>query len=292
MMDSRYFEPATVEEACALLVERGEGAKVVAGGQSLALLLRRALIDPSCLVSVQNVAGLDHITASQEGVKIGAMVALHSLESAGDEEPALEALSEAVKKVADRQIRNRATLGGSICAAHPASDITAILMALDATVKLVSANGERVVALSDFVVGAFKNTAQPGELLTEVVVPTFAHSGSAAAYSRFALRPGDFPVVGVGAFVGLDHAGRCQEQRLVLGNCLRAPARAPEAEQRLQGCNPATDDQALAEAADLAAAHISPLSEPMASGAYKKDLVSVLAREALKQAAGRAATAA
>ena len=89
MMDSRYFEPATVEEACALLVERGEGAKVVAGGQSLALLLRRALIDPSCLVSVQNVAGLDHITASQEGVKIGAMVALHSLESAGDEEPAL-----------------------------------------------------------------------------------------------------------------------------------------------------------------------------------------------------------
>ena len=130
-----------------------------------------------------------------------------------------------------------------------------------------------------------------GELLTEVIVPSFALLRSAAAYRRFALRAGDYPVVGVGAFVGLDGAGLCQKGRIVLGNCLGTPTRATEAEQRLQGCNLVEDDQPLAEAADLAAANVTPMSEPMASGEYKKDLVGVLTREALTEAVGLAVAA-
>jgi CO/xanthine dehydrogenase FAD-binding subunit len=193
-----------------------------------------------------------------------------------------------MKKVADRQIRNRATLGGSICAAHPASDITAVLMTLNAAVRLVSATGERLVDLRDFIAGAFSTTARPDELLQEVVVPVPAAPRWGAAYCRFALRGGDYPVVGAGVFAGHDDGGRCQQARIVLGNCQGAPTRALEAEQRLQGCDPVADDQAVAEAAERAAAYIELLDEPMASGAYKKDLVRVLAREALEAAVARA----
>ena len=98
------------------------------------------------------------------------------------------------------------------------------------------------------------------------------------------MRAGDFPVVGVGAFISLDRAGLCQEQRVVLGNCLGAPIHATAAEKRLQGCNVVEDDQPLAEASDLAAANVTPLSEPMVSGEYKKDLVGVLTKEALTEA--------
>ncbi|MCZ6679949.1 MAG: FAD binding domain-containing protein [Candidatus Poribacteria bacterium] len=288
MIDCHYVEPTTVDEACRLLAEHGDGGMVVAGGQVLSLLRYHGLIEPSCLVSLQHVAGLDGITAEEEGVKIGAMVTLHRLESVGQEHPTLWALSEAVKNIADRQIRNHGTLSGNICAAHQASDINTVLMALNASVKLVNPNGERIVNLHDFVTDAFTTTAEPGELLTEVIVPHFATPRSAAAYHRFALRAGDYPVVSVGTFVSLDEAGLCLEGRIVLGNCLGAPTHAAEAEQRLQGCNVVQDDQSLAEAANLAAANVTPWDEPMASGEYKKDLVSVLTREALTEAVASA----
>lgn len=289
MIDCHYLEPTTVEEACTLSAEHGHGAKVVAGGQSLALLLRGGRIQPSHLVSIQNVPGLEDITASEEGVKIGAKVTLHRLENIGDAHPMLSALSDAIKAVADPQIRNFATLGGAICEAHPASDITAVLMALNATVKLVSADGERAVPVHDFVTDAFATAVQPGELLTEVIVPQFGNQRSAAAYRRFVLRAGDYPVVGVGAFVSLDGAGQCQEARIVLGNCLGTPVHAQEAEALLKGSNIVGDDEVLAEAGSLAAANVTPLSDPMASGEYKQDLVAVLTRDALTEAVSRTA---
>lgn len=284
MIDCHYFEPTTVGEVCTLLAEHGDGAIVIAGGQVIVLLLREGLIEPSCLISLQNVAGLDTITTEEDGVKIGAMVTLHHLESAANEHPTLRTLSEATRNVADRQIRNRGTLGGNICAAHPASDINTALMTLNATVKLVGTNGERVLQLSDFVADAFTNAAEPGELLTEVLIPPFALPRSAAAYRRFTPRAGDFPFVGVGAFIALDSAGYCQGQRIVIGNCVGTPVHASEAEECLQGSNVVEDEQPLARAASLAAANITPWSEPMASGEYKNDLVGVLTREALMEA--------
>ena len=284
MIDCRYFEPTTVAEACTLLAEHGSGARVVAGGQRLSLLLRRGELKPSCLVSVKNAAGLDSITASKEGTKIGSMVTLQRLETARSEHPTLRALSETVADVADRQIRNRATLGGNICEAHPASDITVVLMALNAAVKLVSTDGERVVQLRDFVTDAFTTAAQSGELLTEVIIPPFTLPHSGAVYHRFALRAGDYPVVGVGAFVSVDSTGRCQEQRIVIGNCLGAPTHATNAEQQLQGCKVVESDQSLAAAASVAVVDITPFSEPMAPGEYKKDLVGVLTKSALTEA--------
>lgn len=288
MIDCRYLEPTSVSEACTLLAEHGDGAKVVAGGQSMAILLRNGLSQPSHLISIQHVTGLEDISASSEGVTIGAKVTLNRLSGIGETQPTLRALDGVVSDVADQQIRNFATLGGAICEAHPASDITVALSALHATVKLAGAGGERTVPICDFVTGAFATTAGPGELLTEVVVPSFDLASAAAAHRRFALRAGDYPVVGVGAFVSLDGSGNCEEVRIVIGNCSGAPAHAQEAEARLRGNSIVGNNGALAEAGELAAAHVSPSGDPMAPSEYKIDLVSVLTREALAEAVARA----
>ena len=288
MIDCHYLEPTSVSEACTLLVEHGDGAKVVAGGQSMAILLRNGLSQPSHLISIQHVTGLEDINASSEGVTIGAKVTLNRLNGIGETHPTLRALDDVVSDVADQQIRNFATLGGAICEAHPASDITVVLSALHATVKLASANGERTVPICDFVTGAFATAAGPGELLTEVVIPSFDLASAAAAHRRFALRAGDYPVVGVGAFVSLDGAGNCEDVRIVVGNCSGAPAHAQEAEARLRGNSIVGNNGVLAEAGELAAAHVSPAGDPMAPSEYKIDLVSVLTREALEEAITRA----
>lgn len=291
MIDCRYFEPATINEAGALLAEHSQGAKVVAGGQSLALLLRRGEIKPSCLISLQHVAGLDSINAVEDSVVIGARVTLQRLESEGTTFPTIRALSEAAQAVGDRQVRSRGTLGGSICEAHPASDITAVLMTLNATVKLVSADGVRGVNLRDFVVDAFTTAIQPGELLTEVIVPRFVSSRSSAVYHRFALRAGDFPAVSIGVFISLDDGGQCHEARVVVGNCLGAPIHAREAEQRMSGSNVVEDDGLLDFAASIAAVNVAPLRESMVSSEYKRELVGVLTREALTEAVAQATAA-
>lgn len=288
MIDCHYLEPTTVSEVCTLLAEHGDGAKVVAGGQSMAILLRNGLIQPSHLISIQHVPGLEDITASDEGVKIGAKVTLNRLSGISETHPTLRILDDVINEVADRQIRNFATLGGAICEAHPASDITVVLSALHATVKLASADGERVVPMCDFVTGAFTTAAQPGELLTEVVVPSFDLTSAAAVYRRFVLRAGDYPVVGVGAFVSLDGSGGCQDVRIVVGNCSGAPAHAQEAETRLKGHNIVGNSGALVEAGELAASHVAPSSDPMAPSEYKIDLVNVLTKEALTEAVARA----
>ncbi len=284
MIDCHYLEPTTVSEVCTLLAKHGDGAKVVAGGQSMALLLRNGLIQPSCLISLQHVSGLEDITTSGDGVKIGAKVTLNRLNGMGATHPTLWGLSDALNEVADSQIRNFATLGGAICEAHPASDITVILIALNATVKLASAEGERVVPMHDFVTDAFTTAVEPGELLTEVVVPSFDPTSAAAAHRRFVLRAGDYPVVGVGAFISLDEADLFQDSRIVVGNCSGAPVRAPAAEARLKGCNIVRDRWALTESGEIAAANVAPSSDPMASSEYKTDLVSVLTKEALAKA--------
>ena len=288
MIDCQYLEPTTVSEACTLLAEHGDGAKVVAGGQSMAVLLRNGLIQPSHLISIQHVPGLEDIAASDEGVRIGARATLDRLSGIGETHPTLRALDDVISEVADQQIRNFATLGGAICEAHPASDITVVLSTLNASVKLANASGERVVPMCDFVTGAFATASQPGELLTEVVVPSFDLTSAAAAHRRFVLRAGDYPVVGVGAFVSVDGAGQCQDARIVVGNCSGAPAHAQEAETRLKGHSIVGNNGALADAGELAASHVAPSSDPMAPSEYKIDLVNVLTREALAEAVARA----
>lgn len=288
MIDCQYLEPTTVSETCTLLAEHGDGARVVAGGQSMAILLRNGLIQPSHLISIQHVTGLEAITASDEGVTVGAKVTLNRLSGIGETHPTLRALDDVINEVADQQIRNFATIGGAISEAHPASDITVVLSTLNASVKLASAGGERVVPMCDFVTGAFTTAAQPGELLTEVVVPSFDLTSAAAAHRRFVLRAGDYPVVGVGAFVSFDGSGNCQDVRIVIGNCSGAPAHAQEAETRLKGHSIVGNNAALTEAGELAASHVAPPSDPMAPSEYKIDLVNVLTREALAEAVARA----
>jgi carbon-monoxide dehydrogenase medium subunit len=245
-IDARYFEPQTVEEACQVLSEYGSGAKIVAGGQGIVLPLRTFRVRPQAIVNVLNVAGLNTIEPNDgSGLRIGALATLRELENAPLVQQRCPALHEAVKAVADVQIRNAATIGGHLAAAHPASDIAPVLMSLKATVTAVSTRGSRTMALDIFFTDAFKTALEADELITQIDVPPQpARTGS--GYARFTIRAGDFPIIGAAATVTLDDNGVCREARLVLTSV---------------GSNPT--------------------GEVMASAEYEKHLVGVMARYAL-----------
>ncbi len=282
MIDARYFEPTTVEEACQVLSEYGSGAMVVAGAQSAMLRLHSLLLSPQALVNVLNVAGLNGIEVNNgTGLSIGALVTLRDLERSPLVQQRCPALHEAVSSVSDVQVRNAATMGGHIGTAHPASDILPVLIALNATVTTRSVSGNRTIAVESLIVDAFRTTLQPNELVTQVDVPPQpARTGS--GYARFSIRDGDFPIVGAAAALTLSQFGVCREARLVLTSVGPAPVRTARAEQRLVGSPLRQED--IRDAARIAAEEIDPTGEIMASAEYEKHLVGVMTRYALEKA--------
>lgn len=287
MIDARYFEPTTVDEACQVLSEYGGGAMVVAGGQSVMLRLRSLLLSPQALVNVLNVAGLNGIEVNNgTGLTIGALVTLRDLEKSPLVQQRCPALHEAVSTVSDVQVRNAATVGGHLGTAHPASDILPVLIALNATVSVRSASGSRTMAVESCIADAFRTTLEPNELITQVDIPPQpARTGS--GYARFSLRDGDFPIVGAAAAVTVGEDGVCREARLVLTSVAPTPVRAAQAEQRLVGS--ALTEAVIRDAARIASDEINPTGEVMASADYEKHLVGVMARYALEKAAKRIA---
>ncbi len=293
VIDARYFEPTTVDEACQVLSEYGRGAMVVAGGQSAMLRLRSLLLSPQALVNVLNVAGLNGIEVNNgTGLTIGALVTLRDLEKSPLVQQRCPVLHEAVSTVSDVQIRNAATVGGHLGTAHPASDILPVLIALNATVTVRSASSSRTIAVESFIADAFRTTLEPNELITQVDIPPQpARTGSElkrsfSGYARFSLRDGDFPIVGAAATVTLGEDGVCREARLVLTSVAPTPVRAAAAEQRLVGSS--LNEEVIRDAARIASEEINPTGEVMASADYEKHLVGVMARYALEKAASRA----
>jgi CO/xanthine dehydrogenase FAD-binding subunit len=281
-IDARYFEPKTVEEACQVLSEYGGGAKIVAGGQGIVLPLRTFRVRPQAIVNVLNVAGLRDIDLNNgSGLRIGALVTLRDLENSPLVQQRCPALHEAVKAVADVQIRNAATLGGHLAAAHPASDIAPVLMSLKATVTALSTRESRTIALDSFFTDAFKTALQPDELITQIDVPP-QPARTSSGYARFTIRDGDYPIVGAAATVTLGEDGNCCEARLVLTSVGLTPAHAAQAEQRLIGST--LTDEVIRDAARIASEEINPTGEIMASAEYEKHLVGVMARYALTKA--------
>src|SRR5438270_2565890 len=184
-----YVEPRTIDEVLAALDRYGEDAKILAGGQSLLVLLRDRLIEPRVLVGLQGVPDLDQITANSE-LRIGAM-ATHT---AVQRHPGVRArwplLAQAEAAVSAPQIRNRGTLVGNVAHAFPTADPPAALIALGAEVRLRSTSGERVMSVEDFFTGFMQTALRPGEVVTAVEVPA-QPPGAVGAYLKYAMRPLD-----------------------------------------------------------------------------------------------------
>jgi aerobic carbon-monoxide dehydrogenase medium subunit len=278
-----YTEPRSIEEVLAVLDQHGDEAKILAGGQSLLVLLRDRLIQPSLLVGLQGVPGLDQVTANGE-LHVGAMATHTAVQTHPVVRARWALLAQAEAAVSAPQIRNRGTLVGNVAHAFPTADPPAALIALGAQVRLRSSRGERTLPIEDFFVGFMQTALEPTELVTEVVIPA-QPAGALGAYLKYAMRPLDFSIVGVAARVVLAADGTCSEARIGLNGAGPIPLRAQRAEAALRGRRLAsTDSDATDSAAEAAAAESEPVGDIDGSAEYKRKMLRVFVRRALNQA--------
>jgi len=271
-----YHAPTRVEEATALLAEHGDGAKVLAGGQSLVPMLSLRLAAFEHLVDLNKVAGLSSIERSNGHLRVGAIVRQATAEHSPDVAAAAPLLARALPHIGHFQIRNRGTVGGSIAHADPASELPAVALALDATIEAAGPGGTRTIAASDFFVSTWQTALADDEILSAVQFPVWG-PGSGFAVEELTRRHGDFALVG--AVVGVQVSGASVTKASIgLFGVGPTPLRAADAEAALLSGVDA------AEAGRIAATGISPVDDIHASGAYRTQVTAVIVRRAIEAA--------
>ncbi|MCW2720931.1 MAG: aerobic carbon-monoxide dehydrogenase medium subunit [Pseudonocardiales bacterium] len=263
-----YERPHSVEGALTLLAERGEDAKILAGGHSLLPVMKLRLAAPEVVIDIGKIAELRYIRVDGDEVAIGAGARHHDLESSSDIGAQVPLLGAVARTVGDPQVRHRGTIGGSLAHADPASDLPAAVLALGGTVVLRSPRGERQVPITSFYTGVFSTVLEPDELIVEIRVPRTGTAGW--AYEKFTRRANDWAIVGVAAVDG----------RVGLVNMGQTPLRASATEAAL------ADGASIADAAALADQDTDPPADMAATKAYRKHLAKILTKRALTTAAG------
>lgn len=279
-----YDDPRTLDEALALLAVHGDDAKVLAGGQSLVPLLNFRLARPERLIDINALDELDYLRFDNGTLRIGALTRQATLESSTETALRVPLLTAAVRLVGHVQIRNRGTVGGSVAHADPAAELPVALAALDATYRVRSQTGERVLRSDELFVTQLTTALRPDELLTEIEV-TVLPPRTGAAFVEFARRHGDFALGGAAALLTIDSDGACERARVALLAAGSTPLRAPAVEEWLVGTR--IDEAVAAEAAAMAIADVHPTGDIHGSAEYRRRLVGVMVRRALLQAAGR-----
>ena len=272
-----YARPSSVDEALAALRDGGEDAKLLAGGHSLLPLMKLRLAAPTLLVDLGGVPGLSGIKRSNGGWTIGAM----TTHAAMARESSLGLASLVAGTIADPQVRNRGTLGGSLAHGDPASDQLAVLLAGEGSVVVRGGSGEREIAAADLFEDYLTTAVGDDEVLTEVRFP--ALEGYGFGYQKFNRRKEDWSMVAVSALVKKAGDGSCEDVRVGLTHMSSVPLRATAVEEALRG-GPLTAD-AIAAAAEHAADGTDPPGDLNATPDYKRHLARVLCRRALTDAA-------
>lgn len=258
-----YVAPADLDGVLAALEQ--EGARVLAGGQSLIPLLNFRLVRPELLVDLRRVPGLDGIALEGGVLRLGAMVRQRAAERSPLVGAACPLLAQALPHVGHAQIRNRGTIGGSLCHADPSAELPLVAVALDAELVLRSRRGERRVPAADFYLTYMTADVRPGEVLVEARFPAEA---SPSAFLEVARRHGDFALVAA--------AVRREPPRVVLGGVGPVPLRAPQAEAALAAGEP---PEAVGAAG---AAGLEPDSDLHASAEYRREVAAVLVARAVR----------
>ena len=285
--DFKYFAPKTLKEALTLADKYQDEAKVIAGGQSLLVLMRQGLVAPEYLIDIKGISELNYIKSdAKKGLRIGALTTHRAIEKSPRMRDGFAVLAEMENRLASIQTRNWGTIAGNLCHADPAGDPAPVLIALNATLSLASVRGERNMAVEDFTLDYFETALEPGELLTEIRVPaTPPHTG--IAYTKFNVIESDLATVGVAVSITLGSGdGICQDARIALGAAAPTPMRAKQAEAVLRGKK--IIDNLLREAGEVASTEAEPISDIYASEEYRRELVKVLVKRMGKEAFTRA----
>jgi aerobic carbon-monoxide dehydrogenase medium subunit len=270
-----YAAPESLDDALRALRLGGEDAKVLAGGHSLIPLMKLRLAAPPLLVDLRKVPGLSGIQRENGTWRIGTMTTHHQVASGG-----LGLASHVASTIADQQVRNRGTLGGSLAHGDPASDMPAVILATEATMTVRGADAQREVAAADFFEDYLTTAVGEGEILTEIRLP--ALDGYGHGYRKFNRRQEDWAMVAVAALVRPAPDGTCEDVRIGLTHMGSTPLRATHAEAALRG--QPLDSAHIAAAAEQAAEGTDPPSDLNATSDYKRHLARVLCRRALEDA--------
>jgi aerobic carbon-monoxide dehydrogenase medium subunit len=270
-----YVAPQSLDEALSALRDGGEDAKVLAGGHSLLPLMKLRLSAPSLLVDLGRVPGLSGIERDNGGWRVGAMTRHHAVATGG-----LGLASTAASTIADQQVRNRGTIGGSLAHGDPASDMPAVLLVTEGSVVVRGGGGEREVAAAELFQDYLTTAVGDDEVLTEVRLP--ALEGWGHGYHKFNRRQEDWAMVAVCALVKKAGDGSCEDVRIGLTHMGSVPLRATAAEAALRG--QPLDAERIAAAAEQAAEGTDPPADLNASADYKRHLARVLCRRALEDA--------
>jgi carbon-monoxide dehydrogenase medium subunit len=278
-----YERATSVEGAIASLQRLGSDARIIAGGHSLLPMMKLRLAQPEHLIDINDLHELAYIRAVENEIRIGALtrhVDLLKSELLAREFPLF---ADAEQVIADPVVRNRGTIGGSLCQADAAEDLSSVCSAVKARVVIRGADGSRVVAMDDFHLGPYMTAVGDGEMLTEIRLPLRAGGGS--AHEKVERRAGDWAIAAASAAVWID-GGTIADVGLALSAVGPTTVHVSRAEELLRGASPS--DELFAQAASMASEDCSPTADGRGPVDYKRHLAGVLTGRALRRATARA----
>ena len=280
-----YERATSLDGAIASLQRLGSEARVIAGGHSLLPMMKLRLANPEHLIDINDLAELAYIREHGDEVRIGALtrhVDLLESELLAEQFPVFR---DAEQVIADPVVRNRGTIGGSLCQADAAEDLSAVCSALKATVVIRGPEGERTVSMEDFHVGPYMTAVGAGEILTEIRLPRAGGFQSSSAHEKVERRAGDWAIAAASAAVWMD-GGSFAEAGLALSAVGLTTIHLSRAEELLRGQAPSYD--LFTQAATIASEDCSPMADGRGPVDYKRHLAGVLTGRALRRATARA----
>ncbi len=278
-----YERATSVEGAISALTRVGSGARIIAGGHSLIPMMKLRLAMPEHLIDINDLHELSYIREEGGEVRIGALTRHAELLDSELLARLFAVFRDAEEVIADPIVRNRGTIGGSLCQADPAEDLSAVCSALKATVVIRGAGGERTVSMSDFHVGPFMTAVGDAEMLTEVRIPV--RPGAGSAHEKVERRAGDFAIAAASAAVWIS-GGTISDAGIALGAAGPTTIEITRADELLRGSSPS--DELFAQAGQIAEEDCSPMADGRGPVDYKRHLANVLTTRALRRAASRA----
>jgi carbon-monoxide dehydrogenase medium subunit len=280
MKSFEYIRPSTLNEAAAALRD-SDDARLLAGGTDLLVAMKTGTVRPKYVIDLKGIRAIDSIEYD-DGFKLGALATIRDIEVSPLVREKLPVLSDAAATLGSVQIRNRATIGGNLCQASPAADMTAVLLAMDCRVTIASPAGERTIALDQFFVGPSQTVLGRDEILSGISIPKEAERFRGRYFKHGPRKAMDIGIVNIAVLVDADlNNGQCIQVRIAMGAVAPTVIRAQEAEALLQGSE--VQPELIREAAAAASAEAKPISDFRASAGFRKELVRNLVTRGFQQ---------
>jgi len=275
-----YYAPRSLADAVKYLSAHKDDVKILSGGQSLLPLMKMRLSKPAYLLDIGRIDGLDGIVEEGNSLILGALVTHNQIEDSALLKAKCPLLPQTATTIADVQVRNRGTIGGSVAHADPAGDVPAAIVALEAEIKITGPNGERWVKCDDFFLGLLMSVLEPDEVVTAVKVPVTG--ADKTAYLKAAPRSSGFAVVGVAVRLTMDNQSVCSRAAIGITGVTDKAYRPERTEQMLTGKK--LDTALIQQAAAEATRNIEVIEDINGSAEYRKHLTEVYVERAIQQA--------